>query len=66
MFDRRGALAKTLVAKELQRLSGKWFITSSRMTDHTTGRATELLLEKIDRRDDIPEALFSVRGIEKG
>jgi len=66
MFDRRGALAKTLIARELQRLSGKWFITSSRMTDQATGRSTELLLEKIDRRDDIPEALFSVRGLEKG
>jgi uncharacterized protein (DUF433 family) len=57
---------KTLVAKEIQRHGGRWFITGSRMTDNTTGRTTELVLEKIDRRDDIPEASFSVRAIEKG
>lgn len=66
MFDKRNQPVKTLVAKEIQRHGGRWFITGSRMTDNTTGRSTELVLEKIDRRDDIPEASFSVRAIEKG
>jgi hypothetical protein len=66
MFDKSNQPAKTLVAKEIQRHAGQWFITGSRMTDNATGRTTELVLEKIDRRDDIPLESFSVRAIEKG
>jgi hypothetical protein len=66
MFDKQAQPVKTLVAREIQRHGGHWFITGSRMTDNTTGRSTELTLESIDRRDDIPDANFSVRAIEKG
>jgi hypothetical protein len=66
MFDKRSSPVKTLVAKEIQRHAGRWFITGSRMTDAMTGRSTELLLEKIERREDIPLESFSVRAIEKG
>ncbi|MBX3263356.1 MAG: outer membrane lipoprotein-sorting protein [Labilithrix sp.] len=66
MFDKRSQPVKTLVAREIQRHGGRWFITGSRMTDVTTGRSTELVLEKIDRREDIPLDDFSVRAIEKG
>lgn len=66
MFDKGGSPVKTLVAKEIQRHGGRWFITGSRMTDNSTGRMTELMLEKIDRREDIPLDSFSVRAIEKG
>ena len=66
MFDKNNQPVKTLVAKEIQRHGGRWFITGSRMTDNATGRSTELVLEKIDRRDDIPLESFSVRAIEKG
>jgi hypothetical protein len=66
MFDKHNAPVKTLVAKEIQKHGGRWFITGSRMTDAATGRSTELLLEKFERRDDIPLDSFSVRAIEKG
>lgn len=66
MFDKKSVPAKTLMAKELQRIGGRWFITSSRMTDTVSGRSSELYLEKIDRREDIPLETFSVRTIEKG
>jgi hypothetical protein len=65
MFDKKGAAVKTLVAREMQRLHGRWFITSSRMTDQTTGRATDLVFEKVERKEEIPEASFSVRAIEQ-
>jgi outer membrane lipoprotein-sorting protein len=65
MFDRKQTAVKTLMTKEIQRHAGRWFITGSRMTDNTTGRQTELVLEKIDRREDIPDGNFSVRAIEK-
>jgi hypothetical protein len=66
MFDKRSALLKTLVARELVRKGDRWFITSSRMTDGASGRTTELVLDRIDRRDDIPAEAFSVRAIEQG
>jgi outer membrane lipoprotein-sorting protein len=65
MFDKRLSPVKTLLAKEIQRHGGRWFITGSRMTDASTGRSTELMLEKVDRREDIPLDTFSVRAIEK-
>jgi outer membrane lipoprotein-sorting protein len=66
LFDKSGTNTKTLVAKELQRLGGKWFMTRSTMTDNQTSRTTELLLENIDPKEDIPLETFSVREIEKG
>ena len=67
-FDKRSSATpvKTLVAKEIQRHAGHWFITGSKMTDTASGRSTELHLEKIERREDIPLESFSVRAIEKG
>lgn len=66
MFDKKSQPVKTLLSKEIQRHGGHWFITGSKMTDHASGRSTELTLEKVDRREDIPLDDFSVRAIEKG
>jgi hypothetical protein len=66
MFDKKAQPVKTLLSKEIQRHGGRWFITGSRMTDNVSGRSTELKLEKIERREDIPLDDFSVRAIEKG
>jgi outer membrane lipoprotein-sorting protein len=66
MFDKHNAPVKTFVAREIQRHAGRWFITGSRMTDSNTGRSTEITLDKVERRDDIPLESFSVRAIEKG
>jgi hypothetical protein len=67
MFDKKSGAnpAKTLLVKEIQRHGDHWFVTSSRMTDHATGRTTEIALGKITRRQDIPLETFSVRAIEK-
>jgi hypothetical protein len=66
MFDKRSNPVKTLLVKELQRHAGRWFVTGSRMTDNATGRSTELVLDKVERRDDIPVETFSLRAIERG
>jgi hypothetical protein len=64
--DKRSSASKSFVAREIQKHGERWFITGSRMTDAATGRSTELLLEKITRRQDIPLETFSVRAIERG
>ncbi len=65
MFDLGGAHVKTLSASEVQRISGKWFLTRSVMTNHKDSRSTELILEKVTPRDDIPDDEFTVRNLEK-
>jgi hypothetical protein len=64
MFDRAGAPAKTLVAKELQHREGRWQITRSLMADHTSGRSTEILIEHVEPRD-VPTDAFTLANLEK-
>jgi hypothetical protein len=65
MYGKDGSAQKTLLSKEIQKHGGRWFITASRMTDMKSGRQTELSLDKIDRREDIPMDNFNVRSLEK-
>ncbi|MFO0738977.1 MAG: outer membrane lipoprotein-sorting protein [Labilithrix sp.] len=65
MFDKSGTAVKTLLSREIQKHGGRWFITASRMTDMSTNRQTELSMDKVDRREDIPNDNFSVRALEK-
>lgn len=55
---------KTLIAKEVQKRNGRYFMTISRMTDNTG--TTELRLEDIKPNDDVPQESFTVRALEKG
>lgn len=64
MFDNAGAAAKTLVAKEIQRHAGRWQITRSQMTDHASGRTTEILIEHIEPREVAMDEL-TVASLEK-
>jgi hypothetical protein len=65
MYNRGGVLLKTLVAQELKRVSGHWYITRSTMTSHQESRSTELVLDKVTPRSDIPDDEFTVRNLEK-
>lgn len=64
MFNAANAPMKTLVAKELQRHDGRWQITRSLMSDHTSGRTTEILIEKVETRE-VPLEAFTVAALEK-
>ena len=65
MYNRAGVLLKTLVTLELRRIEGRWFLTRSRMTDHSAEHTTELLLNSIQPKSDIPDDEFTVRSLEK-
>jgi hypothetical protein len=65
MYNRAGVLLKTLVTLELRRIDGRWFLTRSRMTDHAAARTTELVLDNIQPRSDVPDEEFTVRNLEK-
>jgi hypothetical protein len=66
IYDKSGKLQKTLVARELRRTGERWFVTSSRMTQHVTGRSTDLVLERVTPKNDIPLESFSLRALERG
>ena len=65
MYSRSGALVKTLTTEEVRRISGRWFITRSTMTSHEAGQSTELIIDSIDPRADLPDGEFTVRNLEK-
>jgi len=65
MYDRTQALHKTFSALEVRRVEGQWFVTKSRMVDHTRGASTELLLDNVAPLKDASEDEFSVRNLEK-
>ena len=65
MFDKAGVHLKTLVGKEVRRVSGHWFISKSTMTNHVENHVTELTLDKIVPRNDVPDDQFTVQNLEK-
>jgi hypothetical protein len=65
MYDRSRVLLKTFEALEFKRVSGRWFISRSRITDAQTGHSTELALERIAIANDVADEQFSVRALEK-
>jgi hypothetical protein len=65
MYARSGARVKTLEAKELRQISGRWFIIRSVMTNHADGRMTELILDRITATSQIPDREFTIGALEK-
>jgi len=65
MYGKDGAAMKTLLAQEVQRKSGRWFITRSLMQNAEPKRTTELTLVEVTPRDDIPDDEMTVRNLEK-
>lgn len=65
MYDRSGTLLKTFEALETKRVQGSWFISKSRMVNHQQKHSTELVLEQIAVKTDLPDDEFTVRALEK-
>lgn len=65
MYNRAGVLIKTLETQELRRMDGRWFVTRALLTNHADSRTTQLVVDRIVPRDDIPDDEFTVRNLEK-
>ena len=63
-YDRKGKLLKTLYARKVKKLDGRAVVVAARMENHQTGHATELLVEKVERRDDLPDTAFTPNALE--
>jgi hypothetical protein len=63
-FDRKGALVKTLYARRVSQLEGKPVVVDARMQS-ASGHATELMIDAMERRDDLPDSMFTPAALER-
>jgi hypothetical protein len=63
-YDRKGTLVKTLYARKVQTLEGKPVVVDARMQS-ANGHATELLIDAMERRDDLPDSMFTPAALER-
>ncbi|MBI4509055.1 MAG: outer membrane lipoprotein-sorting protein [Deltaproteobacteria bacterium] len=65
MHGRSGVHLKTLLAEELKRIEGRWFVTRSTMQNHQDERSTALYLDEIKPLASVADDEFTVRNLEK-
>jgi len=65
MYDRAGTHLKTFTTAEIRRVSGKWFISKSKMVNHQQGHTTELFLDQVSATEKFADEEFTVRALEK-
>lgn len=65
LYDKAGVHAKTLAVAQIKRISGRWFITKSVMTNHKDSHATLLALDGITVPDKVEPQIFTKQHLEK-
>jgi hypothetical protein len=63
-FDKKGQLVKTLYARRVSQLEGKPVVVDARMQS-ANGHATELYIDAMERRDDLPDSMFTPAALER-
>jgi hypothetical protein len=63
-YDQRDQLVKTLYVRRVRELEGKPVVVEARMQS-ASGHATELIIDSIERRDDLDDAMFSPSALER-
>ncbi len=59
-----GKLLKTLYARRVKTIDGRPVVVEARMENHAGGTATELLVESVERRDDLSDTEFTPTALE--
>jgi hypothetical protein len=65
LYDRAGGLLKSFTALELKRVSGRWFITKSRIVNEQLHHTTEFALTRISLEGQFADDEFTVRALER-
>jgi outer membrane lipoprotein-sorting protein len=65
MFDKANVLLKTFTVQEVRRVQNQWFITKSQMVNQAQSHTTDLVIDQIVVKSDIPDEEFTVRALEK-
>lgn len=63
-FDRSGKHVKTLYTRRVKQIDGGPVITEARMQTEATARATEVFVDSIERKDDLPDGEFTPAALE--
>ena len=63
--DRSGELVKTLYARRVETKDGKPVVVESRMQNAKTKHATELVIESMERKADLPDSAFTPSALER-
>ena len=63
-YDKQGALMKTLYARRVRQIEGNPVVVEARMQNNQTGHATELIVESIEKKDDLPDVAFTPNALE--
>ena len=63
--DGAGKLVKTLYARRVETKDGKPVVVESRMQNAATKHATELVIESMARRTDLPDSAFTPAALER-
>ena len=63
-FDASGKVQKTLYVRRIKDLEGKPVVVEARMQSEN-GHATELVVDGIERKDNLPDSLFTPTALER-
>jgi hypothetical protein len=63
-YDKKGKLLKALYARRVRKIEGNPVIMEARMQNKQTGHATELVIESLERKDDVPDTVFTPTALE--
>lgn len=64
-YGRDGKLDKTLYARRVRKLDGRPVIVDARMQNNRTGHATEIYVDSVERREDLPDVAFTPAALER-
>ena len=65
-YDKNGQLHKTLYTKRIRTMEGRNVIVEAQMVNKKTGHTTELVVDNMRPRKDIPDTAFTPTALEHG
>ena len=63
-YDAKGQPLKTFYSRRIRDVDGQAVIVESKMQNQQTGHSTELVVDDIRSRNDIPDTIFTPTGIQ--
>jgi len=65
-YDKAGKLQKTLYTKRIKTIEGQPVIVETQMVNKQTGHTTEMVVDSLRARKDLPDAAFTPTALEHG
>mgnify|MGYP006373932037 CR=1 FL=1 len=65
-YDQAGKLVKTFYTKRIRNVDGKSVIVEAQMVNKQTGHSTELIVDSLKARTNLPDTAFTPTALEHG